>query len=231
MTVRPRMWLSVLGLPLSFGILFCAAPTVGLLNTAHAANTKPRQEAPVGVVHNLIGTFRVQRYGARPPSPLKVGDDIFGGDEFKVPASGRLELALTNGTSVILGEKSDLVIGASGSNAKGEANVIALVSGLATVANTTSGKLTLFKIPVGTVTMSRARALASYDPQSGDATFINLPTSNLAGESAAGTLTLTLPNGEPIGDAVSGNSGWQWNAIRREIPGHVQNMIAPALTP
>ena len=225
------MWLSVLALPLSVGILFCETPTVSLLNTAHAANAKPWQGTPVGVVQNLIGTFPVQRYGARPPSPMKVGDDIFGGDEFKVPADGRLELALTNGTSVILGEKSELVIGASAPNAKGEANVIELVSGLATVANTTSGKLTLFKMPVGTVTMSRARAFASYDPQSGDAAVINLPAANPAGANTPGALTLRLPNGETVGDAVSENSGWSWNAKRREKPEKVLNIVAPTLYP
>lgn len=172
-----------------------------------------------GVVRSLTGVVRVIRASDGSEVQLKIGDPLYQDDIVETDAGAQVGLVFVDGTTLALGENGELVLDElvyDPSKAAGK-GTLRLVSGAAEfvsggIAKSGADNM-VFQTPVATIGIRGTRVLATYDPVTGDVTVVNRPTgTDAAGNETAGRITLTLPNGTVIGDAVLGNNGWQWNA-------------------
>ncbi len=197
-----------------------AAQFAGSIAPDQYAAAAPGAPGPVaGVVRSLTGVVRVIRASDGSEVQLKIGDPLYQDDIVETDGGAQVGLVFVDGTTLALGENGELVLDElvyDPSKAVGK-GTLRLVSGAAEfvsggIAKSGADNM-VFQTPVATIGIRGTRVLAIYNPQTGDVTVVNRPTgADAAGNETAGRITLILPNGTVIGDAVQGNNGWQWNA-------------------
>jgi len=217
-----------------------AAAALSIFPTTHSSiaapgdwETKRAIQPAIGHVNSANGPNTVVRFDGA-IATLKVGDAVYVSDVVQTAAGGHVGFELADGTTVTLGETGELYIDSFAFDPKARTRkaTVGLVKGVAEL-NTGTAAMSkkdqvVLKTPTATLNMHDAKAVASYDLNTGETTFLNRDYR----PNHAGDISLTLPNQMTVGKVADDNNGWQWAMGRPPQPiqfteAQVQKIVAP----